>query len=118
MAKIFSEYADTVFVPYVDRELKLHNAHRIDLVWDAYIADSIKASTRQKRGKIIRRRVLGKTQVPSNWKDFLRVDDNKTELFEFLIHAIMNRPHIETVYVTYMDHVLTSRNRLSLYQPV
>ena len=34
--------------------------------------------------KSIRRRVTPSTAVPRNWHDFLRVDDNKKELFHYL----------------------------------
>ena len=54
---------------------------RLDIVWDRYIADSLKSETRSKRGKGIRRRVEPRSAVPGNWQKFLRIDDNKTELF-------------------------------------
>jgi hypothetical protein len=109
-AKTFNEYAVTVFLPYIDRQLQLHEAQRIDLVWDSYIPDSLKASARQKRGKGIRRRVLGKTKVPTNWKQFLLVDENKVELFDFLTHAAMERQQTErVVYATDKDNVLCSQ---------
>ena len=58
---------------------QLETAQRIDVVWDVYIKD-----TREKRGKGIRRRVAPTTPLPKKWKDFLRVNENKTELFKFL----------------------------------
>ena len=39
---------------------------------------------RSKRGKGIRRRVKSDTKIPGNWAAFLRVDENKQELFDFL----------------------------------
>ena len=39
--------------------------------------------TREKRGTGIRRKVTLTLTAPSNWKGFLRVSDNKTELFRF-----------------------------------
>ena len=59
-----------------------------DIVWDVYQTDSLKGTTRQKRGKCVRRRVVPSAAIPKNWKDFLRVDDNKTELFSFLSHQV------------------------------
>ena len=56
----------------------------VDIVWDTHKVDSLKSSTREKRGKGIRRRVTPSTAVPKNWQDFLRVDDNKEELFHYL----------------------------------
>ena len=54
---------------------------RLDIVWDRYIADSLKSETRSKRGKEIRRRVEPRSAAPGNWQEFRRIDDNKTELF-------------------------------------
>ena len=63
---------------------------RLDLVWDRYIEDSLKGTARAKRGKGIRRRVLAGGAIPGNWRDFLRVDKNKTELFNFLSRALLD----------------------------
>ena len=79
-ARTFSDYAGIFFQPYIDRQLQLHETQRIALVGIIYIPDSLMSSTRQTRGKGIRRRVLGKTNVPNNWKEFLRVDTNKVVL--------------------------------------
>lgn len=81
-AKTFNEYAQQVFVPYILS--KLHQAARLDLVWDRYITDSLKGTARAKRGKGVRRRVVGGATIPANWASFLRVDENKTELFSFV----------------------------------
>ena len=56
----------------------------MDMVWDVYITDSLKATTREKRGKGVQRRVASSTTLLSKWKDLLHVNDNKTELFKFL----------------------------------
>lgn len=90
MARTFQEYADQVFTSYVSTQLA--TTQRVDVVWDVYIPDSLKSTTRQKRGKGIRRRVAPTTVLPKNWSDFLRVDDNKTELFKFLSQQVMQLP--------------------------
>ena len=77
----FDDYADHVFIPHILKQLEC--AKRLDLVWDTYIPHSIKESTREKRGKGIRRKVEGKTKLPRNWADFLREPSNKQELFAF-----------------------------------
>ena len=61
---------------------------RLDLVWDRYISHSLKGSARSKRGKGVRRRVVGAAAIPGDWQNVLRVDTNKTELFKFLSEAI------------------------------
>jgi len=68
---------------------KLQTVSRLDLVWDTYLANSSKGSTRAKRGQGVRRRVVAAATIPGNWQNFLRVDSNKTELFRFLSAAVM-----------------------------
>ena len=60
------------------------------MIWDIYIADSLKAVTRNKRGKGIRRRVKCDTKIPGNWVAFLRVNENKEELFHFLADQLVS----------------------------
>ena len=60
------------------------------MVFDAYWKDSLKAATRMKRGKGIRRHAEWNKQVPSNWQEFLRVDENKSELFHFISDRIVD----------------------------
>lgn len=86
-AKIFAEYAAASVILYVSSQFR--NASRVDVVWDRYLNDSLKNTARAKRGKGVRRRVVAETAIPRNWHDFLRVDQNKTELFSLLSHAFM-----------------------------
>ena len=46
--------------------------------------DNLKVETRTKRGRGIRRRVEPSSSIPGNWQAFLRIDENKVELFSFL----------------------------------
>ena len=86
-AKTFEEYARQVFLPYISGQLR--HVTRLDLVWDSYVVDSLKATAREKRGKGVRRRVVGSAPIPGNWRNFLRVDLNKQELFSFLSKALI-----------------------------
>jgi len=45
------------FIPYVEKQLQ--DTKRLDVVWDSYIPGSLKESTREKRGKGVRRKVSG-----------------------------------------------------------
>ena len=72
-------YVSQVFLSYIT--LQLQHVNRLDVVWDEYIADSLKAETRTRRGKRIRRRVEPSNSIPRNWQAFLRINDNKTEFF-------------------------------------
>ena len=103
----FNEYADKVFVPYINKQLQ--SCMRVDIVWDTYIPDSLKESTREKRGKGIRRKVSGETKIPSNWIDFLREPNNKKELFNFLTVKISKStfPPSKAVYATLGESVVS-----------
>ena len=43
--KSFREYADMKVIPYVERQLA--NTKRVDVIWDRYLPDSLKATTRR-----------------------------------------------------------------------
>ena len=88
ISKTFDEYAQNVFLPYIQSHL--HRSSRVDIVWDVYVKNSLKSQTRSKRGKGIRRRVQGSQCIPSNWQSFLRVEGNKTELFAFLARHVVH----------------------------
>ena len=83
--KTFNDYAHVIFIPYLTK--KIESVSRVDLVWDRYLSDSLKAATRAKHGTGIQRCVVGDAAIPRNWQNFLRVDSNKTELFAFLSNA-------------------------------
>jgi hypothetical protein len=59
-------------------------------VWDRYLEHSLKAGTRLKRGSGQRVVVREKTPIPRNWPSFLRVDENKAELYSFLTKCVAN----------------------------
>ena len=104
-AKTFTEYALNVVCPYI--QSRLQHADRVDIVWDQYQENSLKTQTRNKRGKGIRRRVEGRTSLPQNWQQFLRVDANKTELFAFLAEHISRLQTDKQVVTTYGAQVLS-----------
>ena len=78
-----------LFVPYVTSELE--RLSRVDLVWDVCLKDSLKMTARENRGTRARRRVLPNVKLSSYWKNFLRNDDNKDELFQFLANASVSQ---------------------------
>ena len=86
--KTFLDYACNAFVPYIESQLFM--VHRLDLVWDQYRADSLKCATRAKRGTGYRQRVVPTSAMPTSWQDFLRVDENKVELFSFLSNHVIH----------------------------
>ena len=87
-SKTFDEYARDVFIPHVESYLK--DSVRVDVVWDSYKKDSLKSHTREQRGTGQRRKVVGSAPIPGDWQKFLRVDENKTELFQFLSTSLID----------------------------
>ena len=60
----FDNYANDVFVPYMVNEL--NKVSRGDIVWDIYRLDSLKGTTRERRGTGTRCRVHASTRIPGN----------------------------------------------------
>ena len=63
-----------------------------------------------KRGKGCRRKVQENTIAPTNWHAFLRIDQNKTELFRFISHELQgyNDDNVTVLYA--YDDVCQSNN--------
>ena len=80
----FKEYAEKAFIPHLQSHLQ--GTERLDDVWDTYRPESLKESTRQKRGKGVRRKVSEETKLPRNWSYFLHDSSNKKELSDFLTY--------------------------------
>ena len=81
-----SIYAKDVIIPTLQSCSRHY--YRTDIVFDIYKPDSLKAMTRSKMGAGIRCKVVGSSCLPCSWNNFLRLEDNKTELFEFLANLI------------------------------
>ena len=81
-----SEYAADSFIPYIRAQLS--HVSRLDIVWDEYLKNSLKATTRGKRGTGVRQRVAADNKLPRNWQEFLRADQNKQELFKYLAECV------------------------------
>ena len=108
----FNEYAEKVFIPYISKHLQ--HFTRVDIVWDLYIPDSLKESTREKRGKSVWKKVSGQTKLPGNWIDFLHDPSNKKELFTFLTHKVckFTFPPTKAVYATLGETVVSVGNNI------
>ena len=106
--KTFAEYSQFVFIPYVTRELE--SVKRVDVVWDRYLSNSLKDCTRRKRGNGSRRRVQPDTKIPGNWAAFLRVDENKVELFHFLAKQLITISNVRGQVVTTKDESVLFNN--------
>jgi len=108
VVKTFGDFSQHIFLPHIARQLQC--VKRLDVVWDVYKAGSIKSYTRECRGSGDALRVASSTKLPPNWETFLRVDSNKTGLFNFLA-CILNSfsvPNSKLLITTYEDRVLSS----------
>ena len=106
--KMFHDYAQILFLPYKERMLQ--DVVRIDIVWDTYVEDSLKAQTRMNRGSGIHLRVSNSTNIPVDWKSFLRCDANKDSLFHLLADAIreFHPPQQKKIISTYGQNAVSS----------
>ena len=97
-----------MFLPYVERQLQ--SVKRLDFVWDVYKAGSLKSSTRERRGMGEALRVAASTRLPPNWQTFLRVDSNKTGLFNYLASALkaFHPPEGKVVLTTCQEDVISN----------
>ncbi len=65
----------------------------MDILFDRYMAHSIKGGTRSKRStslRKIRTKIASRdTKLPSNWASFIELDENKADLANFLCEQMM-----------------------------
>jgi len=108
LGKTFDDYACNVVIPYIQSQLS--HVQRIDIVWDRYDPKSLKGLTRVKRGLGSRQQVTPMAPIPRNWHEFLRSNDNKTDLFMFLADRLchIEMPAGKHIVVTYDTTVLSS----------
>ena len=62
----------------------LRNLASVLTLFDIYSPESLKASIKENRQCGVHRRMLPPALLPGNWHIFLWVDDNKTELFQYI----------------------------------
>ena len=81
-----------------------------------YRAGSLKKAARERRGTGHWPKVTSSTRIPSAWKGFLRVDENKNELFLLLANYVgtMEIPDGKELYSTSGKSVLSYTNRTDL----
>ena len=105
----FEGYCIDTVKPAIQKHVTEYNAQRMDIVFDTYKKDSLKSQTRLKRGKGIRRKVQTNSIAPTNWKAFLRIDENKTELFKFISTQLLPlEAETDTILVYAFDDVSCS----------
>ena len=104
----FGEYSSESFGAYVLNHL--HKSTRLDVVFDEYHEDSLKSMTRELRGTGIRQRVIPNVTTPRNWQKFLRINENKRELFSLLSRQLVDNASrfLGDVFATVGEGVLSS----------
>ena len=107
-SKTFDEYAREDILSKVESFGAKYK--RVDIIFDIYKKSSLKSETRSKRGQGMRRRVTGGSKTPSNWKSFMRDDNNKTELFQFLAEK-MCEAQTSTVIVTKGEEAISNSSK-------
>ena len=75
-SKTLTDYAEDIFSGALRKEITKFDW--IGISFDTYKNNSLKAATRKKRGKGIRRKVENNSQPPKYWHTFLQID--KTNL--------------------------------------
>jgi hypothetical protein len=104
----FEAYANDVILPYIKSQA--NKCSRVDIIFDAYLENSLKSQTRKERGTGIRRKVVGSGMTPKPWNNFLRVSENKRELFSFLAERIASLNPSKLVCITQGENVLCNNN--------
>ena len=100
-----------VFLPYITAQLQ--HVTQLDIIWDRYSSNGLKADTRSKTGNGVRQHVETSGTLPGNWQSFLQIDDNKTKfkLFTFLATRIANIVTSKHIISTYNANVLCTNQR-------
>ena len=85
----FQDYAHQIVIPYLLLQLESVDG---DIVWDIYLRDSLKQSTRECRinsSTSQQQHVLENAPVPANWESLLNIELNKDEMFRYLAECIL-----------------------------
>lgn len=107
-SKTFDDYASFEFLPKVQAYSAKYK--RTDIVFDVYQQSSLKAETRSKRGHGARRKVTSNGKIPTNWRNFLRNDNNKTELFHFLADKVAQTLTPNVLIVTKEEQAVSNQS--------
>ena len=81
---------------------------RLDLVFDRYFEKSLKSQTREFRGVGIRVAVRQETPIGNKFLDFMRNDQNKTELFGMIAESVAAIQCNGTILATKGEHILSN----------
>ena len=115
-SNVFGEYAGMHLIPFMENQMSTCTT-RIDAVWDRYPEHSLKNQTRAKRlGETVARRTRISDKVPipkgKDWQTFLKVSENKDELFQFLSDALVSATSLSSycLFTTKGELVVSNRS--------
>ena len=95
----FEDYLQTYVIPYAVKKSAQYDV--LHFVFDVYLENSLKDSTREKRGSGNRIKVALQTPLPTNWQKCLHEGSNKTQLFNLVAdHLKCISPYTAEVYAT------------------
>ena len=115
----FLSYCNDIFAEEIKKYANYYQCERTDLVFDTYKSVSLKAAARLKRGKGVRRKVETSSIAPTNWHAFLRINENKTELFRFISNKLLENTTLEKLVCDQQCFPgLLSINRHQLHIPL
>lgn len=105
----FGEYSKE-FAQRIVKEMERSQLTRVDVVFDRYLPESLKSETRDRRGSGSRILVTAATPICKNWRLFLRVNENKDELFHLLASDLEKFRDTENLIIaTTNDDVICNR---------
>ena len=104
----FKDYSLKVFCPLLSTQLEA--CERIDIIWDRYFKNTLQAKARKKRGSGVRRRIQHDSKIPGNLQPFLRVDESKEKLFEFLATESVNMQTNKAVISTKGESIISNND--------
>ena len=90
--------------PHIKSYARKHS--RVYILFFIYRQDSLNNETRQKIVTGVYRKVIGNCRPPKSWNNFIRCDENKTEIFGFLVDKFILAQHYAEVIVTKRNDVV------------
>ena len=99
--KKFVEYSNSEFTNLLVSKTRCTSIIRLDVVFDVYRKKSIKSFAREERGAGTCICVASSTPVTQYWRSFLRVNENKEELFRLLTSKCVNNDKLSTIQVNF-----------------
>lgn len=104
LTRTFGDYCKQEITTFI-KKVKTQEVARVDIVFDVYNLPSIKGECRKKREKGGRIKITEGTPLPKNWKSFLCVSGNKTDLFALIANKISDE---DGIVCTLNENVLPS----------